>query len=473
MAIDYDSSRIGPTVNSLNIAPKVRAVFSVILRFMPKLTPLAAILFLVGALSLSPRAKAAPAPAIPAPAPAVSTAPNAPDLPAASPDDASEMARLKELPANHIPLRGATLASAIRLLAESAHMSYIAPPDADFGERISSDVMMNPYDLLQMLAENYHFGMEYRNGVWWFYSINLNEMVTKAYTLRYNNLQQVQINGSSINGQLAAFNASGGGMAGGMGGGSSGGMGGPSGGSGAGMGRSSGGGGGGGGGTFNSKTDKIIEDIKKIIGLPTVGLMTPTLEGSSDVPGMGADRKAVEAPKIDPIWNPDTSQLFVVATRQQHSLISAYLKTIDQPQKLIRISVKFVETARNPTQALGVDWSQTFLGSGGPLTLSGGALSTTATAISNAGAATITTSNQSGSSAGTTTQHRKHDGKQFEQLHHRNAQSAVHRHQSESPRQYFAADFTSLGAGLPIHRAGHRHGSIQFGRAGSGDLHFE
>jgi type II secretory pathway component GspD/PulD (secretin) len=282
----------------------------------------------------------APAPAAPE---EISAAPLGPD---------EEMARLQALPPSHIPLKGATLSSALRLLAQAAHMSYLSPPEAEFSERVTSDVRMNPYALIQILAENYNFASDYRGGVWQFYRINLNELVSKSYTLRFNNMQQVSITSSGINSQLAAMGS--------MTNGSSGS-------SGSSYSSSSGGG----KSAFSVKADKIIDDIRKILSVPTVGLETLSLEGSSAVPGIGAARKAVDAPKIEPIWNPDTSQLFVVATRQQHSLIASYLKTVDQPQKLIRISVKFIETARNPTQALGVDWSNTFLGSGGPISLSG------------------------------------------------------------------------------------------------------
>ncbi len=312
--------------------------------------------------------------------------------PAPGGSTAEEQARLQALPASHIPLKGATLASAIRLLAGAAQMSYLAPPDADFAERVTSDVTMSPYALLRVLSDNYHFGFEYRDGVWRFYRINLNELVTKVYTLRFNNLQQVSIATSSINSQLAAFSGgggAGGGAAAGAGGGASPSAGGstPSGAPASSR------------GTFEAKTSRVIEDIKKILGIPTVGLATPGWESSPVIPGASADRKGLAAPRIEPIWNPDTSQLFVVATRQQHSLIGDYLKTIDQPQKLIRISVKFVETARDPSSTFGVDWSQTLLGSGGPITLAGAAVATTATGASNAGIVTSTTSSGGTSAA--------------------------------------------------------------------------
>jgi type II secretory pathway component GspD/PulD (secretin) len=312
---------------------------------------------------------------------------SAPEMtPVSATGESDELARLHALPANHIPLKGATLASAIRLLAQTARMSYIAPADAEFGERITSDVMMNPFELLQVLGDNYGFGMEYGRGVWRFYRINLNEMVSKAYSIRFNNLQQVTIQGSSINSQLASASSSSNGMGGGLGSGSSANA-------------------AGGRGTFSSKPDKIIDDIKKILSLPTVGLATPSLDGSTAIPGAGADHKPVDAPKVEPIWNPETSQLFVIATRQQHSLIASYLKTVDKPQKLVRIAVKFVETSRNPQQALGVDWSQTFLGSGGPLSLSGASLksatssmSTVPANVQNNGTTVTTSSGASGTS---------------------------------------------------------------------------
>lgn len=306
-------------------------------------------------------------------------------LPAPGQSDEDELARLRALPAHRVPLKNATLASAIRLLAEDAGLSYLAPPESEFSERITSDVMMNPYEMLRLLSEDYNFGLEYHRGAWRFYRVNLNELVTKTYTLRYNNLQHVSITQSSINNQLAAFSGGGGSSVSGPTGSNSGST-----------------RGGGSGGTFDAKTDRIIEDVKKILGIPTVGLNTPSLEGSPEAPGAAAARKGLEAPKIEPIWNPDTSQLFVVATRQQHSLIAAYLKTVDQPQKLIRVAVKFVETSRNPSNTVGVDWSQTFLGSGGPITLAGGAISSSASSVSNAGTTTTTTTSGGGSTTTTT-----------------------------------------------------------------------
>lgn len=283
-------------------------------------------------------------------------------------------AQLESLPPSRFPLRNATLASAIRLLAADARLSYLSPPEADFSDRITSDVTMNPYDLLQLLAQDYNFGIDYHRGLWRFYRINPNELVTKAYHIHYNSLTHVTIQNSDLNSQLAAAAGTSGGAMGGGGGGPHSGL--------------------GGSGSIDAKTSRILEDVKKILEIPTSGLGLAEL--SSQGPGPDAERRPLDAPHIDPIWDADNSTLFVVATRQQHKLIADYLRTVDRPQKLIRISVRFVETARNPTENLGVDWSQTILGSGGPVTIGGpsasGATNTTTGSTSSTGTSATSTS---------------------------------------------------------------------------------
>jgi type II secretory pathway component GspD/PulD (secretin) len=296
---------------------------------------------------------------------------------AAMASESAEIARVEGLPASRIPLKGATLSSAVRLLAAASHLSYLAPPEADFAERVTSDVTMNPFQLLQVLAENYGFGMEYHQGLWRFYRINYNEMVTKTYTLRYDNLESFTIASSNLNSQLSSSSSSSSASV-----------------TSSGSGSSSGGNGSAPSNSFNStvrtqftresNTSKIIENVRKILSIPTVSIATPNLDDSPLNPGAAATQRGLVAPVAEPIWNPDTSQLFVVATRQQHSLIAAYLKTIDRPQKLIKISVKFVETQRDPHQTVGVDWSQSFLGSGGPVSISGMPATTAAFPLSAA-----------------------------------------------------------------------------------------
>ncbi len=60
------------------------------------------------------------------------------------------------------------------------------------------------------------------------------------------------------------------------------------------------------------------------------------------------------------IWNSDSNTLYIVATARQQELVAGYLESMDRPQALIAIEVKFIETNRNPREQLGLDWSGTF-----------------------------------------------------------------------------------------------------------------
>ena len=62
------------------------------------------------------------------------------------------------------------------------------------------------------------------------------------------------------------------------------------------------------------------------------------------------------------IWNSDNNSLFVIGNRQQHQLVEKYLETVDRPQPLIAVEVKFFETTKDPRKQMGVDWSGTMDG---------------------------------------------------------------------------------------------------------------
>jgi hypothetical protein len=265
-----------------------------------------------------------------------------------------ELARLKALPASSVPFKRAKLYTAIAALADEAGMRYIAPLESDFDERISLNIPdMNPKEILDVLGETYGFTAEYDNhGIWHFYRADQNEMTAKTYSLRFNNLTDVVINSPSINANLSAA------------------------------------------GTaptnaltpaasayhspFKVNADRIVSDIKQILGIPAGAVIDD---------GLGAIREtahqsgAPPAPQV--IWNADDNKLLVLATRRQHALIRDYLKMADRPQRLVRLAVKFVETARDPKTDFGIDWSATPIGpNGGPISLSG--LSGPASALATA-----------------------------------------------------------------------------------------
>lgn len=69
--------------------------------------------------------------------------------------------------------------------------------------------------------------------------------------------------------------------------------------------------------------------------------------------------KSTPSDKSDAVvaWNSDNNSFFIVATRQQHQFVEAYLNSFDKKQYLIGVEVKFFETSRDPRSQLGTDWS--------------------------------------------------------------------------------------------------------------------
>jgi hypothetical protein len=56
------------------------------------------------------------------------------------------------------------------------------------------------------------------------------------------------------------------------------------------------------------------------------------------------------------IWNSDSNTLYVSLRANSISGIEAYLASADRPQPMIAVEVKFLETSRDPSSDLGIDW---------------------------------------------------------------------------------------------------------------------
>jgi hypothetical protein len=256
-----------------------------------------------------------------------------------------ELTRLQSLPVSSMPLKQARLYTAVVALAEEAGLRYIAPAENDFNERISLNLPgMNPKEMLDALGETYGFTETYDNhGIWHFYRADRNEMIPKTYSLRFSNLSKVVITAPSINANLSAAVA--GGTA-----------------TGAPAAETN-------GSPFKVDADRIVSDLKQILGLPASAVIDDGANGQKE-----PMHRSAGAPAPQVIWNPDNNELLVLATRPQHALIEHYLKMVDQPQHLVRLAVKFVETSRDPRTDFGIDWSGTPIGpNGGPISLSGAA----------------------------------------------------------------------------------------------------
>ena len=141
---------------------------------------------------------------------------------------------------------------------------------------------------------------------------------------------------------------------------------------------------------FSNNADELIQAVEGIVGIQTSGLNAVIAPGLNTVGNFGPLNAGTGAsisntsPQVisaaattggnsnsgQVLWNSDTNSLFVVANRQQHQLVEKYLETIDKPQALIAVEVKFFETTKDPRRQLGVDWSGTMDG-GYDLNLSG------------------------------------------------------------------------------------------------------
>jgi type II secretory pathway component GspD/PulD (secretin) len=103
-----------------------------------------------------------------------------------------------------------------------------------------------------------------------------------------------------------------------------------------------------------------------LLGLPPENLEGGAAGAGAPIGGQGQDSvrdmnsntlSATRQPKV--IWQSDSNTLYIVATRLQHMWVEGYLLSADQPQQLIAIEVKFIETSRDPKREFGIDWTGT------------------------------------------------------------------------------------------------------------------
>jgi hypothetical protein len=315
--------------------------------------------------------------------------------------------RLLNQPAGDVTFDRASLSTVLRMLATKAGIKWLsAQQNKDWDKQlVTLSMNSSPFAALETIADEYGIALVYDRGVWHMRPYNDAELIARTYVIKYNTAEKAE--GGDTGG--GGDGMSGGGMGGGGGfGGGGGGFGGGGGGGGFGGGGGGGGGGFGGGmdlgsaGTnFKVEAKALVENVEKLLGIGTSGLDaniagTFTVDEFSNSPmrlqarprlsaeGGGGEKTA--EPKV--VWNSDGNTLFVVATRQQHQMVGAYLATLDAPQPLIAVEFKFVETTKDPKNQLGVDWSGALDG-GYPFNLTG---LDTAVDLNNISATTLPTS---------------------------------------------------------------------------------
>ncbi len=265
---------------------------------------------------------------------------------------------LRDQPEKLYEFNRATLRDVLRLIADDAKISFVSLPESGVDEDalVTFTLRASPFRALEIITKANGVALFYEGGVWYLRPFNDRELIGRTYRLTHNTQETVENEGSSLNSPTTA--------AGGVGGTQS------------------------GGGTsqdlglslqgatniFKVNPNPMIKDIKALLGLPVDGFSATVAPeatvGSSQPLGTSPSSVQPRSPKggakagdgqngAQVIWNSDSNTLYVVATRQQHEWIEGYLASVDRPQNLIAVEVKFFETTKDPRKQLGLDWSGT------------------------------------------------------------------------------------------------------------------
>ncbi len=271
--------------------------------------------------------------------------PNAAEIDAASPaairvDAVAEA--LRNQPPRDYEFNRASLRDVLRFLATDAGISYVSVSEAaeTDGTLVTFSLRASPFRALEIIAKANGIEVIYDDGIWYLRPFDANELIARIYKLRYNTQEEVTSDASASTAPSAGQGQIGGTGAGaGLGGAS------PD------LGLSLSGV----TNIFETNSEQLVDDIKALIGIK------PTRDLQLNIGGEGASAptNAVDEGGPQVIWNSDSNTLYVVATRQQQELVEGYLQSMDRPQSLIAIEVKFIETNRRPEDQLGIDWSGT------------------------------------------------------------------------------------------------------------------
>jgi len=255
----------------------------------------------------------------------------------------------------------ASLRDVLRFLADDAGIPFVAlPEDAAQNQQVTFTMRAAPFRVLETISKANGVALFFENGVWFMRPFNDQQLIGRTYHLKFNPQDQVTYEGGDTNTSGASTGTTGG--AGGLpelnvniqGGGN----------------------------VFETEENPLLEDIEALLGIPTTGFTAPIQPEVSvgGFPAMDLFPNEIDPTSIQPptagegdngarvIYNSETNTLYVIATRQQHQWVEAYLKSTDVPQDLIGIEVKFVETTRDSQQDLGINWANTF-GEGYPVGL--------------------------------------------------------------------------------------------------------
>ena len=295
---------------------------------------------------------------------------------------------LRSAPIKEYEFDKASVRDVLRFLADDAGIDFVAMSEEgnDGAKLITFSLKKSPFSALETIAKMNGVTLVYEDEIWHMRPLSDKSLIARTYKIRFNTGEINNSSGNSIsNGQSTNFGSSYNGSTSGYNSGSSYSNGNYNGGS-SGIGQI---GLNGMNNTFSTTAEDLVQAVKGIVGIRTSGINHIIAPGVNSVGNFGKLESPQNSSTISPaqhfgrpssnesksngsqvIWNSDNNSLFVVANIQQHQLVEKYLETVDKPQPLIAVEVKFFETTKDPRKQMGVDWSGTMDGGYG-LSLSG------------------------------------------------------------------------------------------------------
>ena len=293
---------------------------------------------------------------------------------------------LRSAPIKEYEFDKASVRDVLRFLADDAGIDFVAMPEEgnDGAKLITFSLRKSPFSALETIAKMNGVTLVYEDEIWHMRPLSDKSLIARTYKIRFNTGEINNSSGNSISGVTSnsnrtSFNGSSTGYNGssyssgnnltssGIGQIGLNGM----------------------NNTFSTTADELVQAVKGIVGIRTSGINHIIAPGINSVGNFGKLKPPQNTTTISPaqqfgrnsineeksngsqvIWNSDNNSLFVVANLQQHQLVEKYLETVDKPQPLIAVEVKFFETTKDPRKQMGVDWSGTMDGGYG-LSLSG------------------------------------------------------------------------------------------------------
>ena len=293
---------------------------------------------------------------------------------------------LRSAPIKEYEFDKASVRDVLRFLADDAGIDFVAMPEEgnDAAKLITFSLRKSPFSALETIAKMNGVTLVYEDDIWHMRPLSDKSLIARTYKIRFNTGEINNSTGNSISGVTSnsnrtSFNGSSTGYNGssyssgnnltssGIGQIGLNGM----------------------NNTFSTTADELVQAVKGIVGIRTSGINHIIAPGINSVGNFGKLEPPQNTTTISPaqqfgrnsineeksngsqvIWNSDNNSLFVVANLQQHQLVEKYLETVDKPQPLIAVEVKFFETTKDPRKQMGVDWSGTMDGGYG-LSLSG------------------------------------------------------------------------------------------------------